>query len=83
MVLVLTNTGEALYWGVCNDLTMDSSPRHVKGRSYPREIFTMSAVPDSGGTVYLGRIILYQLNRLYMLSMVCHMPMYLNGFLVP
>ena len=60
MVLALTDTGEALHWGSCSDYTMISRPRRVEGCHYPREVFSMGICPDSGGTVYLGRTILYE-----------------------
>ena len=60
MVLALTDTGEALHWGHCSDGTVISRPRRVEGCHYPREVFARGVEPDSGGTVYLGRTILYE-----------------------
>ena len=60
MVLALTDTGEALHWGHCSGGTVISSPRRVEGCRFPREVFARGYYPDSGGTVYLGRTILYE-----------------------
>ena len=61
LVLALTDTGEALYWGWNGDRTTTFIPRRVEYFSIPREVFSWGRYPDSGGTVYMGRIILYEL----------------------
>ena len=60
MVLALTDPGEALHWGHCSDGTVISRPRRVEGCRLPREMFATGYLPDSGGTVYLGKTILYE-----------------------
>ena len=60
MVLALTDTGEALHWGYCSDHTVISRPRRVEGCPFPREVFAKGYYADSGGTVYLGKTILYE-----------------------
>ena len=54
LVVALTTSGDALFWGSCRDDVTVDVPQLVQGVQFPREVFARGLINNTAGSVYPG-----------------------------